>query len=173
VGSTVAGVARIPFIVGIDSYLPAAFGKIHPRWKTPYISILVQAGISGVILLLAQVSESMRGAYQILVDAATILYFIPFIYMYAAAIKLYALPDRRENKSAVVIPGGRFGVILASGLGLLVVGVGIVLSFVPPGDTISKLLFETKLVAGTVLSVMLGLILYYRGARNKSAKHAR
>jgi amino acid transporter len=168
VGSTVAGVARIPFIVGIDRYLPAAFGKIHPRWKTPYISILVQAGISGVILLLAQVSESMRGAYQILVDAATILYFIPFIYMYAAAIKLYALPDRRENKSAVVIPGGRLGVILAAGLGLLVVSIGIVLSFVPPGDSTSKFLFEAKLVAGTVLSVMLGLILYYRGARSKS-----
>jgi amino acid transporter len=151
--------------VGIDRYLPAAFGKIHPRWKTPYISILVQAVISGVILLLAQISESMRGAYQIVVDAATILYFIPFIYMYTAAIKLYSRPDRRENRSAVVIPGGRFGVCLASGLGLVVVAVGIVLSFVPPGDSSSKLLFETKLVAGTVLSVLLGLVLYYRGAK--------
>jgi amino acid transporter len=168
VGSTVAGVARIPFIVGIDRYLPEAFGKIHPKWKTPYISILVQAVISGVILLLAQISDTMRGAYQILVDAATILYFIPFLYMYAAAIKLYALPDRRENKSAVLIPGGRAGVILASGFGLLVVAIGIVLSFIPPGDTTSKILFETKLVAGTVLSVMLGLILYYRGAREKN-----
>jgi hypothetical protein len=36
-----------PFVVGIDRYLPAAFGKIHPRWKTPYISILVQAILSG------------------------------------------------------------------------------------------------------------------------------
>src|SRR6202142_2565236 len=63
VGSTVAGVARIPFIVGIDRYLPAAFGKIHPRWKTPYISILVQAGISGVILVVAQINENTRGAY--------------------------------------------------------------------------------------------------------------
>jgi amino acid transporter len=165
VGSTVAGVARIPFIVGIDRYLPAAFGKIHPRWKTPHISILVQAGISGLILLVAQINENTRGAYQILVDAATILYFIPFIYMYAAAIKLYARPDRRENRMAVVIPGGRVGVCVAGGLGLLVVGVGIVLSFIPPGDTTSKILFETKLVAGTVLSVLLGLILYYRGAR--------
>ena len=43
VGSTVAGIARVPFVVGIDRYLPAAFGKIHPRWKTPYVSILVQA----------------------------------------------------------------------------------------------------------------------------------
>ena len=47
VGSTVAGIARVPFVVGIDRYLPAAFGKIHPKWKTPYISILVQAGLSG------------------------------------------------------------------------------------------------------------------------------
>ena len=165
VGSTVAGVARIPFIVGIDRYLPAAFGKIHPKWRTPYISILVQAAISGVILLLAQINENMRGAYQILVDAATILYFIPFIYMYAATIKLYARADRRENRSAVVIPGGRSGVLIAGGMGLFVVTAAIVLSFIPPGDTSSKFLFETKLVLGTVLSVALGLVLYYRGAR--------
>ncbi len=168
VGSTVAGVARIPFIVGIDRYLPAAFGKIHPRWRTPYISILVQAGCSALILLVAQINENTRGAYQILVDAATILYFIPFIYMYAAAIKLYARPDRRENRAAVVIPGGRAGVCIAGGLGLAVVIAAIVLSFIPPGDSASKILFETKLVAGTVLSVLLGLVLYYRGARLKA-----
>ncbi len=61
VGSTVAGVARIPFIVGIDRYLPEAFGKIHPRWKTPYVSILVQAVLSGAILLVAQMNETMHG----------------------------------------------------------------------------------------------------------------
>jgi amino acid transporter len=121
-----------------------------------------------VILLLAQVNENMRGAYQILVDAAVILYFIPFIYMYASAIKLYGRGDRSENRSAFVIPGGRFGVCLAAGLGLFVVVVGIILSFIPPGDTSSKLLFETKLVAGTVLSVLLGLIMYYRGARSRA-----
>jgi amino acid transporter len=165
VGTTVAGVARIPFIVGIDRYLPEAFGKIHPRWKTPHVSILVQGGISGVILLVAQVNDNTRGAYQILVDAATILYFIPFLYMYGAAIRLCARPDRRENRSAVLIPGGKLGVYIAAGLGLVVVAVGIVLSFVPPGDTSSKFLFETKLAAGTVLSVLFGLVLYFRGAR--------
>src|SRR5665213_3003507 len=39
VGSTVAGIARVPFVVGVDRYLPAAFGRIHPRWRTPHISI--------------------------------------------------------------------------------------------------------------------------------------
>ena len=35
VGTTVAGVARLPFVVGIDHYMPAIFGKIHPKWRTP------------------------------------------------------------------------------------------------------------------------------------------
>ncbi|HEX4643201.1 MAG TPA: hypothetical protein VH161_07025 [Candidatus Acidoferrales bacterium] len=69
----------------------------------------------------------------------------------------------------MVIPGGRIGVLVAGGLGLFVVGVAIVLSFVPPGDTSNRILFETKLIAGTVLSVLLGLILYYRGARLRAA----
>jgi glutamate:GABA antiporter len=73
VGSTVAGIARVPFVVGIDRYLPAAFGKIHPRWKTPYVSILVQAIVSGAILLGSQINETTRGAYQILIDAGIIL----------------------------------------------------------------------------------------------------
>src|SRR6266581_93153 len=76
VGSTVAGIARVPFVVGIDRYLPAAFGKIHPRWKTPYVSIMVQAVVSCVILLISQINETTRGAYQFLVDATIILYFI-------------------------------------------------------------------------------------------------
>ena len=106
VGSTVAGIARVPFVVGIDRYLPAAFGKIHPRWKTPYISILVQAIISGAILLVSQINETTRGAYQLLIDAAIILYFIPFLYMFAAVIKLAGRKDRAENPHAVLVPGG-------------------------------------------------------------------
>src|SRR4029077_15573867 len=131
VGSTVGGVARIPFVVGIDRYLPAAFGKIHPRWKTPYISMLVQAGLSTIVLLLSQFKATERTAYQVLVSAAIILYFIPFIYMYAAAIKLAWRPDRASNKSAVLVPGGKFGVCLAGVLGLLVVIAGIVFSLIP------------------------------------------
>ena len=168
VGSTVAGIARVPFVVGIDRYLPAAFGKIHPRWKTPYVSILVQAIASCAILLISQINETTRGAYQFLVDATIILYFIPFIYMFAAAIKLYSRPDRRANKDAVLIPGGRAGVWMVCGTGLAIVLIGILVSLVPPGDSSDKLGFELKLVGGTMAAIVLGLTLYWHGAREKS-----
>jgi amino acid transporter len=165
VGSTVAGIARVPFVVGIDRYLPAAFGKIHPRWKTPYISILVQAIVSGAILLLSQVNESTRGAYQILIDAAIILYFIPFLYMFAAVIKLVSRRDRKENPLAILVPGGKVGVVICGGLGFIVVLIGIVVSLVPTADSENKLDFFLKLIVGTSASVLLGLALYWRGSR--------
>jgi amino acid transporter len=173
VGSTVAGVARIPFIVGIDRYLPAAFGRIHPRWKTPHISILVQAGLSLVVLILSQIKATERTAYQFLVSAAIILYFIPFIYMYAAAIKLAWRADRAENKAAVLVPGGKFGVCVCGVLGLLAVVAGIAFSVIPPGEETNKVLFEAKIVLGTLATIGTGLVLYYRGARQKSEGRAR
>jgi amino acid transporter len=170
VGSTVAGIARVPFVVGVDRYLPEAFGKIHPKWKTPYVSILVQATISGAILLGSQINETTRGAYQFLIDAAIILYFIPFLYMFAAIIKLARRRDRKENPHAVLVPGGIAGVWICGGLGFLVVLIGIFVSLVPPGDSLNKLGFELKLVGGTAASILLGLILYWRGARAKQAE---
>jgi amino acid transporter len=172
VGSTVAGVARVPFVVGIDRYMPRAFGKMHPRWKTPYVAILVQAGISVFLLLAAQFNETAKNAYQVLVDAAIILYFIPFVYMFAAAIKLSYRNDRAAHEDAVLIPGGRIGVWAVAGSGLLCVLVGIGLSFIPPGESTNKLGFEIKLIAGTVAAVLIGLILYYRGVRSKRRESA-
>ena len=168
VGTTVAGVSRLPFVAGIDHYMPAAFGKIHPKWRTPYVAILVQAFVSAFVLLVTQINETANSAYQILVDATTIVYFISLIYMYAAAIRLAYRKDRTTTPNAVLIPGGPAGVWIASVLGILVVTAGIVLSFIPPAESENKMLFVAKLVIGTVASVLLGLILYYRGARAKT-----
>jgi len=172
IGTTVAATGRLPFVVGIDRYLPPAFGKLHPRWKTPYVSILVQAIASAIVLLLIQINETANSAYQILVDATTIIYFLSLLYMYASAIKLAYRKDRGAHPNAVLIPGGKIGVWLAASLGFLVVLGGIALSLMPPGESSNKWMFEVKLIGCTVVSVFLGLILYYRGAREKAREAA-
>ena len=171
VGATVAGVARVPFVAGIDCYLPAFFGKIHPRWKTPHISILIQGGISAAILVLSQINATVIGAYQFLVDMAVILYFIPFLYMYAAAIKLAYRPDRRANDQTVLVPGGKIGIWITGALGFLITLGSMVLAAIPPGGE-NKILFEGKLVGCTAGFVGFGLLLYWRGARTKAAANA-
>jgi hypothetical protein len=89
--------------------------------------------------------------------------------MFAAVIQLARRKDRNENPHAILVPGGMAGVWICGGLGLVVVLIGIVVSLVPPGDSANKLGFELKLLAGTGFSVLLGLILYWRGARAKLA----
>ena len=152
VGTTVAGIARIPFVAGVDRYMPAAFGKIHPKWRTPYISILVQAVISAAVLLASQINETTIGAYQVLVDAATILYFIPFLYMYAAVIKLAARPDRASDPHAVLIPGGKIGVWMAGGLGFIVVAGGIALSLIPARRSREQMALRVEVSLGNASS---------------------
>jgi len=172
VGSTVAGIARVPFVVGIDRYLPKAFGTIHPRWKTPYVSIIVQAVASALVLLLSQINESTRGAYQAVIDITIILYFIPFLYMFAAAIKLAGRPDRKTNPHAVLVPGGKAGVCIACALAFSVTLLSIIVSVFPPGDSSNRQLFLIKVIGTTVAAVALGLVLYFRGVRKKRAEIA-
>ena len=165
--ASVAGVARVPFVAGIDHYLPAYFGKIHPKWKTPYISILIQAVISAAILVLSQINATVIGAYQFLVSMSVILYFIPFLYMYAAAIKLAHRTDRAEGQ-AVLVPGGMPGMWIAGSLAFLITLGSMILAAIPPGGE-NKILFEAKLVGCTAAFVGTGLVLYWRGARKKRA----
>jgi amino acid transporter len=167
VGATVAGVARIPFVAGIDRYLPSFFGKIHPKFKTPHISILIQAGISAAILVLSQVSSTVIGAYQFLVSMSVILYFIPFLYMYAAAIRLAYRADRNADGQAVLVPGGKIGIWTAGSLAFLITLGSMVLAAIPPGGE-NKIVFESKLIGSTVGFVGFGLLLYWRGARSKA-----
>ena len=98
-------------------------------------------------------------------DAAIILYFLPFLYMYAAVIRLASRPDRKQNSRAVLIPGGRLGVAIAGGLGFAITAFAMVLSLIPTGDVSDALGFELKVLGGAVGSILVGLALYRRGRR--------
>ena len=123
-----AGSARLPFVIGLDRYLPEAFARLHPRWRTPHVSLLAQGGACTVFLIALQAGETLRTAYQLLVDMTVITYFIPFLYLFAASWKY----------------GARWSA--ASGMG--VTALAIALSAVPLAGGGAAWLFETKLAAG-------------------------
>lgn len=166
VGATVAGVARVPFVAGIDNYLPPAFGKLHPKWRTPYVAIIVQAVLSALILVLYESNESISGAYEEMINATVIVYFIPFLYMYAAAIRLAYRKDRATT-GGVLVPGGRAGIWTAALLGFSVTIMSIIFALIPSKDVTNKMLFEYKVAGATIIAVVIGLALYWRGARKK------
>ena len=156
-----AGNTRLPYAIGLDHYLPDAFARLHPRWHTPWVSLLVQALAATAFLIMAQLGDSMRAAYQILVDTMLITTLIPFLYIFGSGL--------------------RFAGRAASLSGLLVTLLALVLSIVPPPEAASPAVFELKVIGGTVLFVLAGCLVFrhYRGrhqvalaasARNSSSR---
>jgi len=166
VGGWFAATARLPFVAGIDRFLPEAFGRLHPTWRTPYVSLLVQAAIAGVFVFLGQAKTSVRGAYEALVSMGIIAYFIPFLFMFAAMIALQREP---AGPDVIRVPGGKPVAIGLATVGFVVTAVSIVLSCVPSDDEPDKPFFVVKVVGLSLLLVAIGAAVYVLGSRRGSA----
>ncbi|HKR97201.1 MAG TPA: hypothetical protein VJW55_17640 [Candidatus Angelobacter sp.] len=101
-------------------------------------------------------------------DVATILYFVPFLYMYACFIKLAYRKDRGSDNRAVLVRGGKIGVWLLGLLAFVITLCSMVLAVIPTSDVVNKAGFVMKIVGSTIVSIGIGLALYWRGARTKA-----
>jgi amino acid transporter len=169
VGGWFAATARLPFVAGIDRYLPRAFASLHPRYHTPYVALLVQAAISAVFVVLGQAGTSVRGAYDVLVSMSIISYFIPFLYMFAALIRVQREPARAD---VIRVPGGKSFAILFGALGFLTTAAAIVLACIPAADEPNKELAVVKIIGLSAALVVIGAIVYLMGQRRVAARSA-
>jgi glutamate:GABA antiporter len=172
-GAYLAAVARLPFVAGLDRFLPPFFGHLHPRWKTPWVALLLQAVIGGVFAFLGQAGTSVKGAYDVLVSMGVITYFVPYLYLFAAMIKLQREP---AGTAVIRVPGGKPAAYLLGTIGFLTTSVTIALSLVPQADEPNKLLAFGKVVGLTGALLLAGVWIYWSGkkraARELSSTHA-
>lgn len=151
--SWMAGAARVPFAAGIDRAMPAWLGRLHPRYRTPHLTLLLQGALSSAIFLasvfltVTGTRSSIRDAYDVLVNLAILIYFIPYLYLFLAAPRLVA--------------AGPF-LRLAMVVGIAATAISIALLFVPPPGTGSVLNFEVSLLAQSAAVLATGLLFYRR-----------
>ncbi|KOU26424.1 amino acid permease [Streptomyces sp. WM6372] len=66
--TTLIQVTRTLFAMGRDRTLPAAFGRTHHRWQTPWVAV---AAVSAVALVLLSASSALGPVNTVLADAFT------------------------------------------------------------------------------------------------------
>ncbi len=161
-GAYLAAVARLPFVAGLDRFLPPAFGALHPRWKTPWVGLLTQFVFGAVFIFLGQAGTSIKGAYDVLVSMGVITYFIPFLYLFAAMFKLQSEP---AGADVIRVPGGKPVAYAVSIVGFVTTVLTIAVSVLPPPDEPNKPLAVFKIVGGCGAMVLIGVWLYLAGKR--------
>jgi amino acid transporter len=141
-GGLGTSVSRLPFAVGVDGLLPAAFARVHRKWGTPHVSILMLGAVASFLLMVMQAGDTIAAAYRALVSLMVITGFLPYLYLFASAWKA----------------GRRVSAI--SGWGVTVLA--IMCSLVPTAEVTAVWLFEGKLAAGTLAVAASAWVLYRR-----------
>lgn len=159
-GAWLAVSARLPFVAGLDRYLPEAFARVHPKWGTPHVALLAQAICGVIFIVLSQAGTSVYGAYEVLVSMGIITYFIPYLFVFASLVRLQREPAAPETMR---IPGGRLAAIALGTLGFATTTVTIVFSVIPAADEPCKLLAVAKIVGLTALLLAVGVLLFAFG----------
>lgn len=159
-----SGSARLPFVAGIDRYLPPALGRVHPKFHTPYVALGLFAAMSATLILMSYAGASVGEAYLTLLSIAVILQMVPNLYMFAALWK------SAEPAAGGAPPSGYLRGSAASGL--TASALGLCLAFVPTNTVQAWWAYEAKLVTVTCL-VGGSALFFYLGSRARADKATR
>ena len=170
--SWIAGAARVPFAAGVDAAMPAAFARLHPKYRTPHVALVAQA-LATTVLFLVSVFLSVGGgtttiqeAYDIMVNLTILIYFLPYLYLFASFIRLRSLDKTMPgDENTIVLPGGSFGAWLIAGCGLVATLIAMGLVFVPPTGTENILNYEVNLVGQAAVLLAIGMAFYVTARR--------
>jgi len=160
----IGGCARIPFVAGLDSYMPSWLGKVHPRYGTPYAALIVQSVVSGVLVLLNFAGAGVQETFQKLLSLAVVLNLIPFVYMFGALVK-FAMSEP--------VPRGQYSrttMFVAGSSGLLTATLGIALVFFPAQQISSLFWYEVWMIGGTLFFIGLAAFFFFVYGRRKALR---
>ena len=157
------GSARIPFVAGLDNYMPEWLGRIHPKYATPYAALLVHVTISILLCVVFFRFSSVQAAFQTMLSLAVVLQLVPYLYVFAALLKL----AKRGSGGGVYSKS----VLLFAGLsGLLTTVLGIILQYFPPQLVTSLRTYDTEMIFGTLFFVGLAAYFFFIYGRGKAHK---
>ncbi|HWE83697.1 MAG TPA: APC family permease [Terracidiphilus sp.] len=149
--------SRLPFVAGIDHYLPPVFGRVHARYRTPWVAIAALGGAGVLMALLGQAGTTVRGAYDAMVSMAVITFFLPYLFLFGAMIRLQREPAGPEVRR---VPGGKPVATLLAVVGFTSTAVTIVLSAIPGADEPNKALAVLKVLGGTAALIGAGVLVF-------------
>ena len=189
------GSARIPFVAGLDSYMPSWLGKVHPRYHTPYAALIVHAAVSMVLVVLnfsgwwlwnrfigssivghilqafgfvvANLTASETGVQETFQKLLSLAVVLQLIpFLYIFG----ALLKIAFGNSFVKAVYGKTTLVLSGVSGLVTTILGIALAFFPAQQVTSLRSYEVWMFGGTLFFIGLAAFFFFIYGRRKPAR---
>ncbi len=136
---TIAGwimlTARISYAAAVDGMFPEAFAKIHPKYRTPHVGIIINGILTNIVLLM-NYTGSMTSAYNFMILLATLAYLPVYAITNAADILLLSKREEKFNlgnfitNSIVPLIGFIYAIWAVYGTGAESALYGLILGFI-------------------------------------------
>ena len=148
--------SRMPMVAGWDRLIPAWFSTLHARFRTPVNSVLFIGACALVFAIAGMTNVGEQEAFQLLESAASILYGLTYLVLFAVPIVGLA---RTKQRAPVWIR-------VAAVAGFATTVLFVVLSVLPIVSVGSRLEFAAKVGGTVVVANAIGVALYFRGRRH-------
>lgn len=166
----VVGPIKMLFESTKSGILPNSFTKLNEN-DMPQNAMIIQACIITAVVLVTSLLPSVNAFYGILVLMTTINYFIPYLILFPAFIKLRkAYPEKNRPFK---VPGGNWFAYLITILGLLSVITAIVLPLIPSADLTAVkdiIVYECEIIGGPIVFLLIGMYFFKKYEKKNLAK---
>ncbi|NPV76007.1 MAG: APC family permease [Anaerolineae bacterium] len=132
--------SRVPFAMAADGMMPLFLVKVHPRYGTPYVAIIVASVLFSMLSL-------STFAFLVVVDV-----FLNMMALVLQFFALWALRFKKPNLAREKVPGGWIGLVLATLAPFFIIGLAIVSQISEEG--LNSIWFG-------LIAIVVGALLYF------------
>ena len=158
------GANRVAAVAAEEGVLPAALGRLHPRFKTPHLAFVVMGLVSTVLLVGgALLSNSQSNIFWMTFRLSALFLLLSYLLVFPAFL---VLRQRRPDQARPYrLPGGRGAAAIAAWVCTLYIFGACVLFFVPSPTSQEPLKESLILGASTLVTIVIGILLVPRARK--------
>ena len=158
------GANRVAAVAAEEGVLPAALGRLHPRFKTPHLAFVAMGFVATALLVGgALLSNSQSNIFWMTFRVTALCLLLSYLLVFPAFLVLRKRKPQQPRPYR--LPGGNGAAAFAAWVCTLYIFGACVLFFVPSPTSQEPLKESLLLGAITLVTIVIGILLVPRGRK--------
>ncbi|MFL0248918.1 APC family permease [Clostridium neuense] len=151
---------------GLDKKMKV-LGHKHSKYNTPDYAYYIMGVVGSIIVATNYIGvQNVQQIYWTIFAFSSIIFLIPYIFMFAAVIKLRYI--EKDKVRPYKIPGGKLVTWICVIVGEILLIGSTIFFFLPPSSTKNIFRYELFLVTGVLITIFIGILIAMKGKKTEN-----